>query len=106
MAISFDVNSARLRPEAEPFIQAIAGLLQKNAATRIQIEGHTDASGSAATNLDLSKRRAISVMQTLVGQYGIDPNRVTAIGKGSSEPLKAGDAYNPDNRRVQFQILG
>jgi outer membrane protein OmpA-like peptidoglycan-associated protein len=65
------------------------------------IEGHTDAVGSDAYNLDLSKRRAVAVALYLVNQMGISPDRLAVAGKGKTEPL-TDDPYDAANRRVQF----
>ena len=100
--IQFDVNSDRMRPESGPVVKQIAEALQKQGALKLRIEGHTDSSGDAAKNLDLSKRRAQSVMQALVGQYGIAAGRLTAEGFGASKPATSNDTPQgrAENRRV------
>ncbi len=105
--IQFDVNSDRVRPESGPVLKQIAEALQKQGTLKLRIEGHTDSSGDAAKNLDLSKRRAQSVMQALVSQYGIAADRLTAEGFGASKPATSNDTPQgrAENRRVEFVKL-
>jgi outer membrane protein OmpA-like peptidoglycan-associated protein len=102
--IQFDVNSDRLRPESAPILKQIAAALQTQPAAKVRIEGHTDSSGDAAKNLDLSKRRAAAVKDALVNQHGIDAARVTTEGFGASKPLTSNDTPQgkAENRRVEF----
>jgi outer membrane protein OmpA-like peptidoglycan-associated protein len=71
---------------------------------RFVIEGHTDASGSTASNLRLSQARADEVRLYLVA-LGVHPSRLRAVGKGSSEPANARDPLSADNRRVRVVTL-
>ena len=59
--ILFDTDSDRIKPESAAAIQSIAKGLAADATLKLLIEGHTDASGNAARNLDLSKRRSAAV---------------------------------------------
>jgi outer membrane protein OmpA-like peptidoglycan-associated protein len=104
--ISFKVNSSEVLPDAVPFIESIAGLLQKDPGMRLLIEGHTDSSGNPGRNVVLSRERAFSVMNYLVDRYRVDPMRLVPVGKGFSEPLGGTEPNNPKNRRVQFRIIG
>ncbi len=105
--IQFDVNSDRVRPESGPVLKQIAEALQKQGTLKLRIEGHTDSSGDAAKNLDLSKRRAQSVLQALVTQYGIAAGRLAAEGFGSTKPATSNDTPQgrAENRRVEFVKL-
>ncbi|GJM37082.1 MAG: hypothetical protein DHS20C19_04490 [Acidimicrobiales bacterium] len=102
--INFDVNSATLRADSAPVLaQLFDGLVADDAAS-IVVEGHTSTEGSDAYNLDLSDRRAQSVVDDLVAR-GIDPGRISAIGFGESEPLISPDndeASRSINRRVEI----
>ena len=102
--IQFDVNSDRLRPESAPVLKLVAEALAKQPALKLRIEGHTDSSGDAAKNLDLSKRRAESVKSALVGQHNIGADRLAAVGMGQTKPLSANDTPQgrANNRRVEF----
>lgn len=104
--INFRVNSSQIMPDSVPFLDSIAGLLQKDPSMRLMIEGHTDSTGSATRNSALSRERAFSVMNYLIDHYRVDPMRLVPVGKGFSEPLGGTDATNPKNRRVQFRIIG
>jgi len=104
--INFDINSASIRQDSEAFLDAIGGLMQKDPSMRILVEGHTDASGSYGRNVELSRARADSVVDFLITRYGVEPSRLMAVGKGPREPLNPASPYSPDNRRVQFRILG
>lgn len=85
-----------------PHIEQIASLLAAEPNLYLLIVGHTDASGSADYNYDLSKRRAESVRRMLVVDYGTPPARVIAYGEGENRPLYP-DPYNERNRRVEFR---
>lgn len=102
--ILFDVNSGRVRAESYGTLKEIAGVLQENAALKVQIVGHTDSDGDTAPNLDLSKRRAAAVSEALVKEFSIDAARLTTDGKGEGEPIDKNEtsAGKANNRRVEF----
>ncbi|MGA2607715.1 MAG: OmpA family protein [Terriglobia bacterium] len=102
-AIQFDTGSDQLRPESMNVIKEVAAALQKQPALKLRIEGHTDSTGDAAKNLDLSKRRAESVKGALV-KLGISPDRLTTEGFGQTKPLAPEDTPQgrAENRRVEF----
>lgn len=104
--IQFKVNSAQLLPESLPFLQSIAGLMQKDPDIRLLVEGHTDISGNYQRNLALSRERAFAVMNHLIDHFGVDPMRLMPMGKGPMEPLPGHEPTDPKNRRVQFRIIG
>jgi outer membrane protein OmpA-like peptidoglycan-associated protein len=101
--INFAFNSAILPESAHAMIEEIAQVMKDAPDSRVRVEGHTDAAGSAAYNIVLSERRALSVAEYLV-KLGIEPSRLVLIGKGMTEPLTR-NPYNPTNRRVQFVRL-
>jgi outer membrane protein OmpA-like peptidoglycan-associated protein len=70
----------------------------------VEIDGHTDATGNAAHNMDLSKRRAEAVKNILVSQFSIDAGRLTTAGFGATKPIDTNDtaAGKANNRRVEF----
>ena len=72
----------------------------------MRIEGHTDSSGDAAKNLDLSKRRAASVKGALV-KLGIGADRLTTDGLGQTKPMAPNETPQgrAENRRVEFVKL-
>ena len=102
--ILFDVNSATIKPESYGTLKEMANVLKEYSDLKVKIVGHTDADGSDDANLDLSKRRAASVKESLVKDFGIDESRMTTDGKGESEPIDKNDtsAGKANNRRVEF----
>lgn len=102
--ILFDVNSDKIKPESYGSIQSIAQVLKDNAALKVNIIGHTDADGTDAGNLDLSKRRALAVKQTLTNTFGVEASRLESDGKGKTEPVDSNETPSgkANNRRVEF----
>jgi OmpA-OmpF porin, OOP family len=70
-----------------------------------KVEGHADARGDAERNLKLSQLRAEAVVSYLISQRGILPERLTAVGKGSAEPLNTTRIDAPENRRVTIVTI-
>lgn len=102
LAIQFEVNSSRVRPESGPLLGNLVAAMQSPdlKTSRFLIEGHTDATGNASTNQRLSQERADEVRLYLVA-LGVHPSRLRAVGKGSSD---LADPLNPqaaNNRRVR-----
>jgi outer membrane protein OmpA-like peptidoglycan-associated protein len=102
--ILFDVNSATIKPESYGTLKEMADVMKEYADLKVKIVGHTDADGSDAANLDLSKKRAASVKESLAKEFGIDEARMETDGKGESEPIDKNDtpAGKANNRRVEF----
>ena len=106
LAIQFELNSARVRPESGPVLgNLVAAMTSADLkAHRFVIEGHTDARGNPASNQLLSQQRADEVRLYLVA-LGVHPSRLRAVGKGSSELVNARDPLSADNRRVRVVTL-
>lgn len=102
--IYFDVNKDVVKPQSYASLKEIAKILTDNPDVKIKILGHTDADGSDASNLDLSKRRAASVKNELVKTFGIDAARMETDGKGEAQPVAPNDTPSNKalNRRVEF----
>ena len=98
------MNSDKIKGESYGALKEIAGVLMENAAVRITIVGHTDSDGDAALNLDLSKKRAVSVKAALTREFSIDASRMDTDGKGATQPVDKNDnpAGKANNRRVEF----
>jgi outer membrane protein OmpA-like peptidoglycan-associated protein len=104
LEVHFDFDSAQLREESSPQIEAAAEVLNQHfPGTRFRVAGFTDAAGSGDYNQKLSERRAIAVWQKMVDEYGVDAERLERVGFGEEDPsLEATDAQR---RRVELQIL-
>lgn len=102
--ILFDFDDDALRPESEPTLDEIAELLDAHPDMRLDIVGHTDNQGAAEYNLDLSRRRAASVVEALVDEYDIDVDRLSASGAGMTQPVASNDTEEgrAKNRRVEL----
>ncbi len=102
--ILFDVSSDKIKPESYGTLKDIAKVLKDNADVKVKIIGHTDSDGDDNSNLDLSKRRAASVKNSLSAEFGIEEARMETDGKGEIEPVS--DNNTPqgkaNNRRVEF----
>ncbi|HEX9252517.1 MAG TPA: OmpA family protein [Ignavibacteriaceae bacterium] len=102
--IYFDVNKDIVKSESYGTLKEISKVLTDNPDVKIKIVGHTDSDGDDKSNLDLSKRRAASVKNVLVKDFGVDASRIETDGKGEGAPVAKNDsAVNKAlNRRVEF----
>lgn len=102
--ILFDVNSDKIKPESYGTLKDIANVFKENPDLKVKIVGHTDSDGDESSNLDLSKRRAASVKNSLVNEFGIDESRMETDGKGETEPVSENGTPEgkANNRRVEF----
>jgi outer membrane protein OmpA-like peptidoglycan-associated protein len=103
--ILFGVDSAALKPGAYDEITRVARVLNQYPQTNITIAGHTDSSGSADHNQQLSEKRAANVKNALVGE-GVNPKRMHAVGYGASKPIADNSSAEGRqlNRRVTILI--
>jgi len=103
--VSFAFNSDDIKPSFRPTLDKLAALIRKYDRTTVHIVGHTDNVGSDAYNQQLSERRAYAVLDYLAS-YGIDPRRLTAEGRGESDPrdTNATEAGRQLNRRVEVYV--
>ena len=104
--VSFDFNSAAIKPSFQRTLDKVADILQRYPRTTIRIVGHTDNVGSAAYNQQLSEERANAVAWSLE-DAGVDPARVRVEGRGESQPRasNASEAGRQLNRRVEMFII-
>ena len=105
--VQFKLGSAELLSDSFGLLDEVAGVMRDNSQIeRVQVEGHTDSTGSAKINKKLSKERAESVRAYLV-KKGIEGGRLIAVGFGPDKPIA--DNATPDgqeaNRRVEFNIV-
>ncbi|MBN2034768.1 MAG: OmpA family protein [Deltaproteobacteria bacterium] len=104
--VLFATGKADLSPGASSTIDNLAEFLTKYPDRKVRIEGHTDSTGSAALNLDLSERRAEAVKTALL-RRGISFDRIDTVGLGQSLPIASNDTASgrQQNRRVEITIL-
>jgi OmpA-OmpF porin, OOP family len=101
--INFDTGKASLRPEADKVLGEVLKLLNQDPKLRLRIEGHTDAVGKPADNLQLSRSRAGAVLRWLVGS-GVSETRLGSEGYGQNKPIEDNgtDSGRAKNRRVEL----
>lgn len=85
--ILFDSDQAVIKPQYFKEVAQLAAFLQHYQEASAIIEGHTDSTASADYNLKLSKQRAQAVVYTLTNTYGVNGQRLTAIGLGEASPI-------------------
>ncbi len=105
--VHFQTASATILPDSFPMLGEIVALLKANPSIKkMRVEGHTDNRGNADYNLDLSKRRAASVVSYLV-THGVEADRLESEGYGLTKPIESNDTEEGRlaNRRVEFKIL-
>ncbi|WP_281783951.1 OmpA family protein [Sinimarinibacterium flocculans] len=105
-SVSFEFDSAKLTEEARRTLDRVAAGLKGQPSMRVEIAGHTDALGTEAYNLRLSRERATSVRDFLV-DLGVAASRLDVKGYGESKPVADNetDAGRARNRRVDFSVL-
>ena len=101
----FAVDSASLRPDLRSDLGSVATSLLRYPNSRIEVIGHTDNTGTAAYNYDLSQRRASAVSGVLT-QSGVPFGRITTIGRGFDQPVASNGTADgrAQNRRVEIII--
>lgn len=104
--VLFDVDRAEPKPGALTDLQRLADLLKTDPERSVLIEGHTDSTGPAQHNDELSRQRADAVASVLI-RDGVDPSRIQTRGFGSSAPLATNstEAGRQQNRRVEIVVL-
>ena len=100
--ILFEFDSAQLKPESIATLRNLGAALNEGLKDQktFVIEGHTDATGDGAYNMDLSRKRADAVKDFLVNEMGVSADRLQTVGKGATDLANAGDPGGPENRRV------
>jgi OmpA-OmpF porin, OOP family len=101
--IHFDSDSAKLRSDSTPALQAVFGLINNHPGSRWMIAGHTDNQGNSEHNQTLSQNRALSVI-TWLKAHGVDQARLAPQGFGATRPVADNATANGRalNRRVEI----
>jgi len=99
----FDTDKDAIKSESQIALAEIAKLLKREPSLRLHIVGHKDNQGKPDYNLDLSHRRANSVVAELSNKYGIGSNRLDTFGCGMYSPIASNEAEigRAKNRQVE-----
>ncbi|MCR9050221.1 MAG: lectin-like domain-containing protein [Phaeodactylibacter xiamenensis] len=104
--IQFESGGAQLTPASRQELDELARIMRAHPDMQLDIIGHTDNVGSAATNLSLSEKRSRAVAEYLK-QKGISPKRLNSRGMGEKYPSHSNDTQSGRlrNRRVELRLL-
>lgn len=104
--VTFETGRSALRTDSYTVLDMVAASLTANPDIRIEIAGHTDNTGSAATNMRLSQARADAVRAYLASK-GVAPERMVTRGYGPSEPIAPNTTRDgrAQNRRVELRQI-
>ncbi len=104
--VFFDFGKDVVRPDAQEVLDMMAENMKRDVPdARLLVLGHTDAIGSDAYNIDLSRRRAFNVMMELIDR-GVQPTQISLVPIGKSQPIapNSTEEGRARNRRVEFMI--
>ena len=103
--IFFEQDSNALSPKSMQKLDRIYGIVSKNAAARLTLNGYSDSWGEPSYNLMVSELRANAVKSYLIGK-GVEPSRMTAVGHGSGNAIASNRSAEGRkmNRRVEIEI--
>ncbi len=106
--VEFDFNSAKSRPAHADEVKKVAEFMMAYPGATVVVEGHTDSQGDESYNQNLSERRAKTISEMLIGQFGIAAGRVSSKGFGESKPISTNDTKEgrQRNRRVVAVVEG
>ncbi len=104
--IYYETDSFAILTESEPELQKLVSFLKNNSGLKVEIQGHTDSSGTPESNLELSKLRAKSVVDYLV-ENGITSSRLQSEGYGDTKPVATNETVEGRrlNRRTTIKII-
>ena len=104
--VTFEPGRSTLKPDSYTILDLVATSLLGNPDIRIEIAGHTDNTGSVATNTRLSQARADAV-RTYLASKGVTPDRMVARGYGPTQPIAPNTTADGRalNRRVELRKL-
>ncbi len=103
--IYYETDSFRILPQSKPELNKLVDFLTNNRGLKVEIQGHTDSSGSPESNMELSKRRAKSVVDYLV-ENNISVSRLEFDGYGDTKPIASNETSEGrrQNRRTTIKI--
>ena len=105
-AVQFDTGKASFKPESYTILKQIGNILSRYPDYNLSISGHTDNTGSAVANQELSEKRAKACYDYIVSQ-GVSASRLSWAGYGESRPVADNETLNGKslNRRVEFTMI-
>jgi OOP family OmpA-OmpF porin len=105
--VQFKTDSDEILPESHPMLREVSNVMKTNPGMEIHVAGHSDSTGDAEYNRELSDRRAHSVRKFIIEQ-GVDDDRLDAKGYGEDQPVADNESEEGrrKNRRVEFQLKG
>jgi len=105
--LEFASGAADLTDTEFASLTALSDWLKATPTAHVALVGHTDAEGTLANNIALSKRRANAVLRRVIGTYGVDPAQITADGVGFLAPRATNTTEEGRrfNRRVEVVLL-
>ena len=108
LKINFDFDKAAIKPMYHQELADFAAFMKQYPGVSVEIDGHTDSKGSDTYNQKLSERRANSVRDYLIANFGMDASLLTAVGFGEVKPIASNDteAGRAENRRIEAVIKG
>ena len=103
--ITFATNKSDIQADFHSVLDSVAKVLAGYDQTAVEVEGHTDSTGSLSHNLSLSESRAMQVANYLKSK-GISGQRITSYGKGPMKPIASNQSAEgrAQNRRVEIRI--
>ena len=103
--ITFATDQSSVQPQFNQTLVSVALVLKKFDKTLVDVSGHTDSQGDDAYNLELSRKRAISVA-TILANQGIVQQRFSITGRGENNPIASNSTEQgrSQNRRVEIQL--
>ena len=104
--VLFDTGKSTIKPSMSRELDAVASVMRRNPDLKIEVQGHTDSTGNAAFNQQLSEDRARAVVNYLIGA-GISAKRLQAKGLGENRPVATNDTPEgrAQNRRVELKPI-
>lgn len=105
--VKFELNKASIQQDYTAAINRLGEALKGDKTLSIEIQGHTDTTGSLSLNNNLSSSRAQSVKEYLMNEFGISSERLKSKGYGPSQPVASNETFDgrKQNRRVDIKVL-
>jgi NitT/TauT family transport system substrate-binding protein len=107
MSVYFATGSHELDPNAKVVLEQAAELAQTFGSAYIRVSGNTDSVGGRQMNIELSQRRAQSVVDFMISNYGFPRDKFIVEGNGPDKPIASNDteAGRQQNRRTDFEVI-